>query len=346
MRREELVGEALTYGLAAADGFTCDHLRAVLRSIREAQVGDGTKTSKEDYVPGLHKMKKEELQKILKDRGVPFDPDETNPTLRQKIKGYDPADAASSPHGTTTCGEITAEDVIRFGKYSSRQETWTYRDVFKKDWGYCRWAVLQYEEGRAAALLARFAKWCKAHGVPPAPKDEQAFTHTQVMNCTVKIDQDLLWTEAWQDNRKGETTTRQRPSPVDPVRTGAAYDMSTPPIAQDAKAKLAHDKALLCSMVSEADPETLNKMRDILCMMHQVPERRARSHEDAPSGSTRRPRPLEPHEMDDREPISPTRPAPPDEDFGFEKLCDAMLPPSKSEWAAMLQSRGAASSAQ
>ncbi|CAK0836144.1 unnamed protein product [Prorocentrum cordatum] len=173
-RMQELQAEVASYDLDVRDA-TCDQLRVILRALR----AEGRESTPQDnYIPGLGKKNKEELQQLCRDRKIEFDQRTTVPELRQRLKGWKVEDAASSASATAAhpSSQITGDDKIRFGKYPTAD----YRWVLKNDLGYAQWAVLELNSNRASPLLARFAR-VKAHGVQPLAPEKAKTTSEAAM---------------------------------------------------------------------------------------------------------------------------------------------------------------------
>ena len=180
MRLPELQAEVASYELDVRDA-KCDQLRVILRALR----AEGKSETKAD-IPGLIKMHKHELQELCRERKIEFDQRTTVPELRQLLKGWKVEDAVSSASASVArpSHQITGDDTMRFGKYP----TANYRWVLKNDLGYARWAVLELENSRASPLLARFARWVKAHGVKPLEPGKAKATLETVMAEEVVLD--------------------------------------------------------------------------------------------------------------------------------------------------------------
>ncbi|CAK0864559.1 unnamed protein product, partial [Prorocentrum cordatum] len=164
MRMPELQAEVASYDLDVRDA-TCDQLRVILRALR----AEGRESTPQgDYIPGLGKKNKEELQQLCRDRQIEFDQRTTVPELRQRLKGWKVEDAASSAPATYPTAD--------------------YRWVLKNDLGYAQWAVLELNSNRASPLLARLARWVKAHGVQPLPPEKAKTTLEAVMAEEVVLD--------------------------------------------------------------------------------------------------------------------------------------------------------------
>ncbi|CAK0887145.1 unnamed protein product [Prorocentrum cordatum] len=186
MRMPELQAEVANYDLDVRDA-TCDQLRVILRALR----AEGREsTPQDDYVPGLGKKNKEELQQLCRDRQIEFDQRTTVPELRQRLKGWKVEDAASSASATVAhpSSQITGADKMRFGKYPTAD----YRWVLKNDLGYAQWAVLELNSNQASPLLARFARWVKARGVQPLPPGKAKTTLEAVMAEEVVLDDEWV----------------------------------------------------------------------------------------------------------------------------------------------------------
>ncbi|CAK0900905.1 unnamed protein product [Prorocentrum cordatum] len=186
MRMPELQAEVASYDLDVRDA-TCDQLRVILRALR----AEGRESTPQDeYIPGLGKKNKEELQQLCQDRQIEFHQRTTVPELRQRLKGWKVEDAASSASATVAhpSSQITGADKMRFGKYPTAD----YRWVLKNDLGYAQWAVLELNSNRASPLLARFAKWVKAHGVQPLPPEKAKTTLEEVMAEEVVLDDEWV----------------------------------------------------------------------------------------------------------------------------------------------------------
>ncbi|CAK0807406.1 unnamed protein product, partial [Prorocentrum cordatum] len=142
MRMPELQAEVASYDLDVLDA-TCDQLRVILRALR----AEGREsTPQDDYIPGLGKKNKEELQQLRRDRQVEFDQRTPVPELRQRLMGWKVEDAVSSAAATVAHPslQITGADKMRFGKYPTAD----YRRVLKNDLGYAQWAVLELNNNR------------------------------------------------------------------------------------------------------------------------------------------------------------------------------------------------------
>ena len=185
MRMLELQAEVASYDLDVRDA-TCDQLRVILRALR----AEGKSDPKAPAIPGLSKMNKPELQELCRERKIEFDQKTTVPGLRQLLKEWRVEDAISSSSSSVAHPnpQITGDDVMRFGKYP----TATYRWVIKNDIGYSRWAVLELNNGRASPLLARFARWVKAHGVKPLEPAKLKTTLESVMAEEVVLDDESV----------------------------------------------------------------------------------------------------------------------------------------------------------
>ena len=185
MRMAELKAEVASYDLDVRDA-TCDQLRVILRALR----AEGQSETKSQEIPGLSKMQKAELQEWCKHKKIQFDQHTTVPELRQRLKGWKVEDAISSSSNSAAHPhpQITGGDTMRFGKYP----TATYRWVLQHDLGYARWAVLELGNERASPLLARFARWVKAHGVKPLEVEKLKTTLETVMAEEVVLD-DHFW---------------------------------------------------------------------------------------------------------------------------------------------------------
>ncbi|CAK0843154.1 unnamed protein product, partial [Prorocentrum cordatum] len=182
MRMPELQAEVASYDLDVRDA-TRDQLRVILRALR----AEGRESTPQgDYIPGLGKKNKEELQQLCQGRQIEFDQRATVPELRQRLKGWKVEDAASSASATVAhpSSQITGADKMRFGKYPTAD----YRWVLKNDLGYAQWAVLELNSNRASPPLARFARWVKAHGVQPLPPEKAKTTLEAVMAEEVVLD--------------------------------------------------------------------------------------------------------------------------------------------------------------
>ncbi|CAK0840847.1 unnamed protein product [Prorocentrum cordatum] len=210
MRMPELQAEVASYDLDVRDA-TCDQLRVILRALR----AEGREsTPQDDYIPGLGKKNKEELQQLCRDRQIEFDQRTTVPELRQRLKGWKVEDAASSASATVAhpSSQITGADKMRFGKYPTAD----YRWVLKNDLGYAQWAVLELNSNRASPLLARFARWVKAHGVQPLPPEKAKTTLEAVMAEEVVLDDEWVAPAATTTRASGSQGSwaghrRQRP---------------------------------------------------------------------------------------------------------------------------------------
>ena len=185
MRMPELQAEVASYELDVRDA-TCDQLRVILRALR----AEGHENKAQDYIPGLGKKCKEELQQLCRERNIDFDQRTTVPELRQYLKGWRVEDAVSSSAGAVAHPgpQIKGDDEMRFGKYPTAE----YRWVLKNDLGYAQWAVLELDKNRASPLLARFARWAKAHGVKPLPPERAKTTIEAVMAEEVVLDDESL----------------------------------------------------------------------------------------------------------------------------------------------------------
>ena len=154
MRHQELLDEIAEHCFIHNGTANCDQLR----TLREDAASDGTKSTEDNYIPGLSKkMVKGELQQLCRDKKIAYLDTETCLELRNKLRGCNAADAACSGSQSVNAGtsrQIMHMDLMRFGQYKH----WTYEQVLCKDWGYCWWCVLQYEKNKVAALLARFAR--------------------------------------------------------------------------------------------------------------------------------------------------------------------------------------------
>ncbi|CAK0846224.1 unnamed protein product, partial [Prorocentrum cordatum] len=182
MRMPELQAEVASYDLDVRDA-TCDQLRVILR----AQRAEGRESAPQgDYIPGLGKKNKEELQQLCRDRQIEFDQRTPVPELRQRLMGWKVEDAVSSAAATVAhpSSQITGADKMRFGKYPAAD----YRWVLKNDLGYAQWAVLELNNNRASPLLARSARWIKARGVQPLPPEKAKTTLEAVMAEEVVLD--------------------------------------------------------------------------------------------------------------------------------------------------------------
>ncbi|CAK0890787.1 unnamed protein product, partial [Prorocentrum cordatum] len=186
MRMPDLQAEVASCDLDVRDA-TCDQLRVILRALR----AEGRESTPQgDYIPGLGKNNKEELQQLRRDRQIEFDQRTTVPELRQRLKGWKVEDSASNASATVAhpSSQVTGADKMRFGKCPTAD----YRWVLKNDLGYAQWAVLELNSSRASPLLARFARWVKAHGAQPLPPEKAKTTLEVVMAEEVVLDDECL----------------------------------------------------------------------------------------------------------------------------------------------------------
>ncbi|CAK0869680.1 unnamed protein product [Prorocentrum cordatum] len=210
MRMRELQAEVASYDLDVRDA-TRDQLRVILRALR----AEGRESApQDDYIPGLGKKNKEELQQLCRDRQIEFDQRAPVPELRQRLKGWKVEDAVSSAAATVAhpSAQITGADKMRFGKYPTAD----YRWVLQNDLGYAQWAVLELNNIRASPLLARFARWVKAHGVQPLPPEKAKTTLEAAMAEEVVLDDEWVAPAATTTRASGSQGSwaghrRQRP---------------------------------------------------------------------------------------------------------------------------------------
>ncbi|CAK0836030.1 unnamed protein product [Prorocentrum cordatum] len=229
MRMPELQAEVASYDLDVRDA-TCDQLRVILRALR----AEGREsTPQDDYIPGLGKKNKEELQQLRRDRQIEFDQRTPVPELRQRLKGWKVEDAVSSAAATVAhpSSQITGADKMRFGKYPTAD----YRWVLKNDLGHAQWAVLELKNNRASPLLARFARWVKAHGVQPLPPEKAKTTLEAVMAEEVVLDDewphemdtsDMGFEKAGETDKDGSPAPRRRSGIKKGKRVGLLYQVT------------------------------------------------------------------------------------------------------------------------
>ena len=85
---------------------------------------------------------------------------------------------------------ITGDDKLNIGKHCDK----TYRWVLKHDRGYSQWAVLMLSQNMCSPMLARFARWAKAHGVHALPTHKLKMTLADAMSADIVIDESAIWT--------------------------------------------------------------------------------------------------------------------------------------------------------
>ena len=56
-------------------------------------------------------------------------------------------------------------------------------------------AVLMLSENMCSPMLARFARWAKAHGVPALPTHKLKMTLADAMSADIVIDESAIWTK-------------------------------------------------------------------------------------------------------------------------------------------------------
>ncbi|CAK0817025.1 unnamed protein product, partial [Prorocentrum cordatum] len=181
MRMPELQAEVASYDLDVRDA-TCDQLRVILRALR----AEGREsTPQDDYIPGLGKKNKGDLQQLCRDHQIEFDQRTPAPELRQRLKGWKVEDTVSSAAATVAhpSSQITGADKMRFGKYPTAD----------------------YRCGRV-----------KAHGVPPLPPEKAKTTLEAVMAEEVVLDDEWVAPAATTTRASGSQGSwaghrRQRP---------------------------------------------------------------------------------------------------------------------------------------
>ncbi|CAK0789088.1 unnamed protein product, partial [Prorocentrum cordatum] len=199
-----------SYELDVRDA-TCDQLRVIPRALR-AQGQD----KKAQDIPGLGKMHAHEPQEFRWAKDIDFDQHATVPELRQRLQGWKVEDAVSGASSNVAHPslQITGNEKMRFGKYPTAD----YRWVLKNDLGNARWAVLELNNGWASPLLARFARWVKAHGVKP-PEPEKAKTAIEAAMAEEVVLDDESATPAATTQRasasQGSSAGHRRPRPVE-----------------------------------------------------------------------------------------------------------------------------------